>query len=350
MELTQSSALSLLNQDIQQKIITKMLELIKESYVFPIIAEELELTILEKFKNNEYVEILDPSQFSKTITKDLQEISKDKHLGLKFHEKPIGKSSSVTNKEADYRKRLLRLHNFGFEKVERLPGNIGYHKTIKFFEPDIAGDVAVASLNFLANTSAVIFDLRENTGGSPDMVALISSYLFEGRVHLNNLYWRKDNRLEQVWTNTHIQGKSLKDKKIFLLTGKRTFSGAEDFAYSLKALERATIVGETTSGGAHPGGFQRINDYFSINIPIGRAINPITDDNWEGTGVTPHINVPEEYALHVAQYLLLRYLEENDPDKEIMGDRWSLLKGELEKELGEAGLDIKHIIESNLGY
>ena len=175
------------------------------------------------------------------------------------------------------------------------------------------------------------------------MIALICSYLFNGQVHLNNFHWRKDNRIEQVWTNSHIQGSSLHDKDVFILTSNRTFSGAEDFAYTLKTLKRATIVGERTSGGAHPGGFQRINDHFSINIPIGRAVNPITNDNWEGTGVTPHIEVPEEQALYVAQYMILKKLLEESPDADIMGNRWSQLKDELELVLSTEGLHLEDI-------
>ena len=330
-----------LTDDSHREVVARMLELIKESYVFPDIAEKVEQIILGKLDDQEYARIHDPSQFSKIITNDLQEVSKDKHLGLIYLEKPVGHSESDKNKEAVNRKRLLRLHNYGFDKVERLPGNIGYLKTIKFFETEIAGDVAVASLNFLANTNAIIFDLRDNTGGSADMIALICSYLFNGRVHLNNFHWRKDNRVEQVWTNSHIQGTTLQDKEVFILISERTFSGAEDFAYTLKTLGRATLVGERTKGGAHPGGFQRINDYFSVNIPIGRALNPITNDNWEGTGVAPHIEVPEEQALNVAQYMILRKLLENSPDKDIMENRWIQLLEEFDQVLGAGGIKVE---------
>ncbi|WP_052345847.1 S41 family peptidase [Paucisalibacillus sp. EB02] len=339
------NSLSKFNHDLQQEVIIRMLELINESYVFPDVAKKVEQRVLKKLHNQEYADLLDPTQFSQQITKDLQEVSKDKHLGLKYFEMPKGQSEVEKKKETENRKRLLSLHNYGFEKVERLPGNIGYHKTLKFFETNIAGNVAIASLNYLANTSAVIFDLRDNTGGSADMVALIASYLFKGRVHLNNFHWRKDNRLEQVWTNSYIQGTSLQDKEVFILTSKRTFSGAEDFAYSLKVLKRATIVGERTSGGAHPGGFQRINDHFSINIPIGRAVNPITNDNWEGTGVTPHVEVPEEHSLHVAQYMILTNLIKRSPDRDIMGDRWIQLKDDLERILISADINIECIIK-----
>jgi C-terminal processing protease CtpA/Prc len=343
MQPNQSNTLSALNDNLHQEILIRMLNLLKSSYVFPDVAERIEQIVLRKLYNKEYAKILDPTQFSEIITKDLQDVSKDKHLGLKFLQRPIGQNESDKNKEAEKRNRLLSLNNYGFDKVERLPGNIGYHKTLKFFEPEIAGDVAVASLNFLANTSAIIFDLRENTGGSAGMISLICSYLFKGRVHLNNFHWRKDNRIEQVWTNSHIQGTTLQNKDVFILTSKRTFSGAEDFAYTLKTLKRATLVGERTSGGAHPGGFQRINDYFSVNIPIGRAVNPITNDNWEGIGVAPHIEVAEEQALNVAKYMIFKELLEESPDNDIMGNRWMKLVNELEQELSGWGLKIKDL-------
>lgn len=344
MQVQSVSPLPTLDHNLQQEVIMRMLHLIKESYVFPEVAKEIEQEILRKLQEQQYAELLDPTQFSLEITKDLQVVSKDKHLGLKYFDVPKGNSEADKRQEAKYRKRLLSLHNYGFEKVERLPGNIGYHKTLKFFETDLAGEVAIASLQYLANTSAIIFDLRDNTGGSADMVALICSYLFRGRVHLNNFHWRKDNRVEQIWTNSHIQGTSLNDKEVYILTSKRTFSGAEDFAYSLKVLNRATIVGERTNGGAHPGGFQRINEHFSINIPIGRAVNPITNENWECSGVTPHVEVPEEHALHVAQFMILSNLLKQSPDKDIMGVRWKQIKNDIERTLNSAGISVETLV------
>jgi retinol-binding protein 3 len=87
------------------------------------------------------------------------------------------------------------------------------------------------------------------------------------------------------------------------LTSKETFSGAEEFTYNLKNLKRATIVGETTGGGAHPVSGQRIDEHFMIGVPFARAINPISKTNWEGTGVQPDVKVPSAAALAAAQKL-----------------------------------------------
>lgn len=113
--------------------------------------------------------------------------------------------------------------------------------------------------------------------------------------------WREGDRTEEFWTTKEVAGKRFGQRKpVFVLTSKRTFSGAEEFSYSLKSLQRATIVGETTGGGAHPGGPQRINEHFSVWVPAGRAINPITKANWEGTGVVPDVAVPADKALERA--------------------------------------------------
>ncbi|HWG33135.1 MAG TPA: S41 family peptidase, partial [Gemmatimonadaceae bacterium] len=107
------------------------------------------------------------------------------------------------------------------------------------------------------------------------------------------------------WTLDSIPGQRYRaDKPVCILTSKRTFSGAEEFAYDLKSLERATIVGETTAGGAHTVPGHRLDEHFMIGVPIARAINPVTHTNWEGVGVEPDIKVPAKDALTAAQKLI----------------------------------------------
>ena len=184
------------------------------------------------------------------------------------------------------------------------PGNVGYLK-FNFFGPvDECGDDATDALTKLADTDALIIDLRDNGGGQPAMVAYISSYLFDQRTHLNDIYTRRTNSTQEFWTRD-VPGKKFGGTKpVYVLTAKRTFSGAEEFSYNLKSLKRATIIGETTGGGAHPTQRFRIDDQFSIGVPFARAINPITKTNWEGSGVTPDIRVPSSDALDTARRMI----------------------------------------------
>ena len=147
-----------------------------------------------------------------------------------------------------------RRGNDGFQRVERLDGNVGYIEVRGFSGSPDAGPTAVAAMNFVAGTDALLFDLRANGGGSPAMIGLVSSYLFDDVVHLNDFYIREHNEHRQFWTLPHVQGQRYGNAKpVYILTSNRTFSAAEEFTYNLKHLKRAIVVGETTGGGAHPG-------------------------------------------------------------------------------------------------
>jgi retinol-binding protein 3 len=171
-------------------------------------------------------------------------------------------------------------------------------------------------MNFLASTDALIIDVRRNGGGEAEMVQLICSYLLPGDkpIHLNSFYWREGDRTEEFWTLKDLPGKRYLGKEVYVLTSRGTFSAAEVFTYNLKNLKRATIVGETTGGGAHPGGDVLLGDHFAAFIATGRAINPITKTNWEGTGVKPDVEVDAERALDVAREMALKRLRETLTD------------------------------------
>jgi C-terminal processing protease CtpA/Prc len=183
-----------------------------------------------------------------------------------------------------------------------------------FGPPDLIAETVSAAFTFLGHTNALIVDLRENGGGDPAGVALISSYLFDKPTHLNDIYYRKDDRTDQFWTLPYVPGLRLAGTDVYILTSDHTFSGAEEFSYNLKNLKRAKIIGEVTGGGAHLVSGHRINDHFGIGVPFARAINPITKTNWEGTGVEPDEKVPARQAFHVAHLEALESLRAKETD------------------------------------
>jgi hypothetical protein len=287
----------------RQRAIDGAAAMLNEFYVFPETAKKMEEAIRGRQKAGEYDSITNGDAFAEKLTADLREVSHDKHLGVNFSPAVLPNGPPPGGQDVAAMRRQMERINCGFEKAERLPPNIGYLKFNMFASPDICGPTASAAMNFLGSVDALIIDLRENGGGDPKMVAYISSYLFDERTHLNDLYNRKENKTEEFWTSNDVPGKRLGDKPVFVLTAKRTFSGAEEFTYNLKNLKRATIIGETTGGGAHPVSGHRIDDHFMIGVPFARAINPISKTNWEGTGVEPDVKVSAVEAIEVAKKL-----------------------------------------------
>jgi C-terminal processing protease CtpA/Prc len=233
----------------------------------------------------------------------MRAVSHDLHLGVNYTPFKAPPPHEPTPEDRARREHNLQQANCGFRKLEILPGNIAYVDFNGFFPADLCAPTVVAAMNFIAHSDAVIFDLRTNGGGDPAMVSFIASYLFDQPTHVNDLYNRGEDSTHQYWTASYVPGDRLAKQPIYVLTSKHTFSGAEEFTYDLKTQKRATIVGETTGGGAHPVSGHVVADYFMIGVPWGRPINPVTKKDWEGTGVEPDVKVPADDALATAQKL-----------------------------------------------
>ena len=350
MALAAGCALAFAQQPIEQPdltvdaatraaVIEGALKRINEGYVFPDVAKKMEQAIRERAQKKEYDNITSAKQLAQKITADLQGVSQDKHLRVRYSHEKLPAEGGNREPSAEERERFLTYLssiNFGFEKVERLKGNVGYIDLRGFTPAEFSAETIVAAMNFVANTDALIFDLRQNGGGDPATVALLSSYLFGPEpVHLNDLYWREGDSTHQWWTLPFVPGKRYAGKDVYVLTSRRTFSAAEEFTYNLKSLKRATIIGETTGGGAHPGGGRRINEHFMIFVPSGRAINPITKTNWEGAGVKPDIEVPADQSLRTAHLTALKKLLEKTTNP-MRIDQIKRSIADLEKEATEA--------------
>lgn len=303
----------------RSEVIEVTLKRISESYVFPEVAKQIEDRIRERLQKKEYGGISDPAKLAEVLTSQLRAISHDKHMSVSYYSKPLPpppNEDKETPQERERRRYLAGLSNFGFNKVARLSGNVGYLDLDIFWWLDVGGgDTAVAAMNFLGNTNSLIIDLRKNRGGDPAMVALLASYFFDNEpVELTGLYWRPIDSLQRSFTLAYVPGKRYLNKDVYILTSKDTFSAGEAFAYDLKNMRRATIIGETTGGGANPRTGYPINQNFIVFVPTGRAVSPITKTNWEGVGVKPDMEVPAEQALNTAHLAALKKLMERNTE------------------------------------
>src|SRR5215469_4234290 len=238
--------------------------------------------------------------FCESVTGDLQQVTGDKHLRLLWSDEP--RELDGAEEDEEFFADLARSENQGIRRVERLAGDIGYIDTTLVAEPADAAMMISAAMTLVANTRALILDLRDNRGGLTYGMAYWCSYFFpEGEsVHLTDVHRRTTGHTQQFWTLPYVPGERYLGRPVYVLTGPVTFSGAEDLAYNLKVRGRAMLVGENTRGGAHPTGYYPLTEHITVTVPYARSINPVTGGDWEGVGVAPDISATVDQALDVA--------------------------------------------------
>jgi hypothetical protein len=310
-----------LDEATRQKTIDAISERLTEYYVYPDVAANMIQAVRDHQKHGDYTSIVDGNEFADALLRDLRAVSQDRHLFVGYEPFILPTHSGSSDEprqpspadEARFRT-MLEHDNCSFSKVEILNHNIGYIKFGAFPDPNLCGPTVVAAMNFVAHTDALIFDLRENHGGDPSMVDFMVSYLFREPTHINDLTNRHDNETHQYWTLPWIPGPRFIDQPVYVLTSHETFSGGEEFTFDLKTQKRATIVGETTGGGAHPVRGMPAGDHFTIGVPFGRPINPVTKGDWEGKGVEPDVKVSAADALTTAEKLAAEKLVTKDKE------------------------------------
>jgi C-terminal processing protease CtpA/Prc len=319
---------------IVQTLITKM----NANYIDPAVAERVSHAIVGKNAKGGYASTASAQALSEALAKDLREFSGDKHFGAGIYEgfRESNNTADVPSraKMEEWRERSAR-RGYDIQKIERLPGNVGYIELRAFGGPEFVGQAYTSAMQLMAGTDALILDLRRNGGGSPASVAYLMSHFFPlgDERHLIDIYNRPDNTTQQFWTVPTVAQRY--DKPVYVLTSARTFSGGEDFAYGMQVQKRGTLIGETTGGGSNPIGWYSVGNDIAVAIPTSRTTNFVTKTNWEHVGVKPDIAVPAAQALQTAHAAILRNLVASAKDDKERTELQRLLamveKGESEK-------------------
>jgi hypothetical protein len=285
----------------RQLVIDGAIANVKAHYVDRDVAQKVAEALRAHERNGDDNAATDGAAFADLLTQQMRDVSHDMHLMMVYSEAklPDRRPEPTPEEFARYRK-AMEQDNCTIETVKILPHNIGYLKLNSFPDPSVCQATATAAMASLNQADAIIFDLRDNRGGEPKMVALIAAYLFD---HPEYWYNPREETTRQSWTASPVPGSKLANKPAYVLTSSLTFSGAEQFSYDLKMLKRATLVGETTRGAAHAGVFHRIDDHFGMGIPEVKAINPFSTADWTGVGVEPDVKVKAADALETVEKL-----------------------------------------------
>ena len=327
--------------DVAERIGT----LLAERYVFADKGVEAGAYVRERVEAGTYDGATDPDSFAAALTRDLQHVTHDKHLRVRHRAPQQGPSGPPD----PLRERLSQRERQRAGQP-RHPVGPGPRRQRRLPRPPLlpAGRGRAGGLRrgdaSARGVDALIIDERQHGGGSPSGVRYLSSYFFDEPTHLNSLHWREGDteRVEEFWTSAEVGGPQRPDLPLIVLTSARTFSGAEEFANNMKELGRATLVGETTGGGANPGGEMPIGRRFGMFVPVGRAVNPISGTNWEGIGVAPDVAVPADEALERALELARSAAAAHEAEREErMAVQVAALQAELDADAAafDAGRD-----------
>ncbi len=286
-----------INEKFKKETVLKIDSLLQVNYIFPDKAKLIGNHLKAAYKEGKFKKYNLLDSFAVALTKEVRFINNDKHLGI------WPKFIPPVNEKKDLNKDFYEnyLHNYtdnrkranGFREAKLIDSNVGYIKYNNFIHE--TNQTIDSYMHLLENADAIIIDLRTNGGGSPKTVQYLCSYFFKDPILLNTLYFRKDNYTEEFWVK-EVNGKKRIDVPLFIITSPKTFSGAEEFSYNMQTQKRATLVGETTGGGANPGEPYEINSLLEIFVPTGTGINPITKTNWEGVGVIPEYKTTPDMA------------------------------------------------------
>lgn len=240
------------------------------------------------------------------LTADLQAILPDLHLQVRWSDDAREASTTSDWDDPDFLAAYWAqeaLDNFGFDKVERLRGNIGLLVVRNIDEPEGTAPAVDAAFAFLARCSALIIDVRRTTGGAPSGVAYFLGHLLPAGTALIEVVNRDGAVTDRTATPKGKEPTVGADVPVFVLTSCRTVSACEEIAYDLRAAGRATLVGATTVGAANPVDAYVVDPHFGVRVPTAVVRHAVSGGNWEGTGIVPDVDCSVDDALDVAHRL-----------------------------------------------
>jgi len=304
----------------QEAILKDVCKILEKYYTEPEIGAKLSKILIEKFGKGDYPENVVPGKFTEMLNEDIFEISRDEHLKIFYDPEGVKELCKIKTEggltETEIKSEKLR--NFGFKDLRILDGNIGYLNLSDFCSVKYAGEKAVSAMNFFSDCNSLIIDLRQNGGGSDDMVTFLVSYFVDSEEPFvfNISYSTVDSSYYTSMMSSYLPGKKLTNIPIYILTSRATASAAEAFSNIMKVYNKnVTIVGKRTRGAENPVNHLVVGTEYILRIPSWRKIYSSMNTTWEGKGISPDINVEENKALSTAHLEALKILLGNTTDK-----------------------------------
>jgi hypothetical protein len=318
-------------------VVADVKHILNENYVLPEVRPQLAAALDKGLAAGRY-NVSDPGVLSERINADLTAVAHDGHLGMHFDPKqsaqlaarPAGAGADdapPTEEDIRFADRL----NHGITQLKVLPGNIRYMETVGFFwGGDKTKEVYDNAMRFLKGGDAIIIDMRQNGGGSPDAVRYMISHFLQPNTPIVTFYMR--GQAGDRWSSlAGLPAGSLAGKPLYVLTGGRSASAAEEFIGHVGGYKVGELVGEKTAGAGYRNEFFPVAGGYVLSVSVGRAVLASTGKDWEKVGIAPTIKADQGDALEVAQIHALRKLASNATgrDKEVFEGSAEVLEAQL---------------------
>lgn len=310
---------------VQRAVIDSVAVSLEKGYVDADTGRRIAHHLRRRLQDGAYATHTDPVAFAMAVSTDLKAINGDKHLFLMWSggmpatgPVPIMRSPGggapgggapivAPGPVVPPTGNAERLINHGLRKAEILPGNVGYLLIDEFAGGDGFADAIAGALRFLERTDALIIDVRNNRGGHGEMSHLLFSHFLPATpVPTIRVRDRQRGVDEVIRSDSVVPGPRRTDVPLFVLTSRATVSAAEEFAFVLRRLGRATIVGDRTSGAGHMNTLSSVGHGFTVSVSFARVSDPVTGAEWEKVGVQPTLVAAPSAALEVAHAQAMR--------------------------------------------
>ena len=279
--------------------LNQMADAIAEQYPIEATAQKVANALRDGLASGT-IETSDQDAFLKSTNKILWDTAHDLHLRLSTQEAIQKRVRRSGGKGVPTMRRVSRTAGSGPLGTTKIAGEM-LNDTVGLItissaiyrNPELFAD----ALKLVRNANSIVIDLRGVPGGTVPGVRYFLSQFYNERTHLYSNVSRNFDEPREIWTEDTPVSENFNNTKLYILTSKRTASGAEAISFGLKNTGRATLIGEKTAGAGNGGAFLSVGSDLMLFLPTMQTISATTGKPWEGTGVVPHFEAAADDAL-----------------------------------------------------